>query len=311
MPPRLLVLLAALLTSTAACAAEDPSTATFRDCPRCPELVRIPAGSFVMGSTPEETSRAGVPDSRAPNEHPPVPVTVERPFAIGRYEVTIGDFRQFADDTGFVAQPGCFGLNGRVWAMDPAATWSAPGYPVTDDYPAACLTAGDYQQYLDWLSKKTGATYRLPTEAEWEYVARLGSEDPPRNFLPGDEDACGLVNAADRQFSRNFDGEWPAFECDDGFPITSPVGRLPANKLGMYDVLGNTAEITADCFVTGHAGRAADATARVAKPCSALVFKGGSWAAEPSFLRPAFRVAATPNVRGNGFGLRVVRELDD
>jgi formylglycine-generating enzyme required for sulfatase activity len=163
--------------------------------------------------------------------------------------------------------------------MDMEAVWSDPGYPVTDDYPAACLTAEDYQLYLDWLSDTTGAKYRLPTEAEWEYMAGLGSDDPPRVFFPADADACELVNAADLQFTKNFDGEWPAFECDDGFPITSPVGRLPPNGLGM--------------------------------PCSALVFKGGSWAAEPGFLRPAFRVAATPNVRGNGFGLRVARELAD
>jgi formylglycine-generating enzyme required for sulfatase activity len=311
MSVRLILPISILLATATACVEAEQGGEFFRDCPDCPEMVRVPAGSFLMGSTPQDTTRAQVPDSRALNEHPPVAVTIARPFAIGRYEVTIGQFRAFADDTGFIAQPGCFGLNGRVWAMDMEAVWSDPGYPVTDDYPAACLTAEDYQLYLDWLSDTTGAKYRLPTEAEWEYMAGLGSDDPPRVFFPADADACELVNAADLQFTKNFDGEWPAFECDDGFPITSPVGRLPPNGLGMYDVLGNTAEVTADCFVAGHTGRPTDASARQAKPCSALVFKGGSWAAEPGFLRPAFRVAATPNVRGNGFGLRVARELAD
>lgn len=311
MHPRLLINLAMLCAASAACAGEHGAVESFRDCPQCPEMVRIPAGSFVMGSTPADTSAAKVPASRAPNEHPPVEVTINKAFAIGRYELTIAEFRAFADDTGFAAEPGCFGLNGRAWAMDPAATWSDPGYPVTDRYPAACLTVGDYQQYLAWLSDKTGASYRLPTEAEWEYMAGLGSDTPPRIFLAADADACELLNAADRQFTENFDGEWPAFACDDSFPITSPVGHFPPNALGMYDVLGNTAEVTADCFVPGHTGRPVDGSARTVKACGALAFKGGSWAAEPGFLRPAFRVAATTNVRGNGFGLRVVRELDD
>jgi formylglycine-generating enzyme required for sulfatase activity len=297
------------MLAASGCQSAESPVDSFRDCPDCPELVRIPAGEFVMGATPEQTSRAGVPSGRAPNEHPPVSVRIERGFAIGRYELTIGEYRRFTEVTGYETGGGCFGLNGRAWAMDTEATWSAPGYPVTDAYPAACLTAPDYQAYLDWLSEKTGARYRFPSEAEWEYVAGLGSAKPPRNFFPEDQDACKLANAADKQFTDNFDGEWPAFVCDDGYPITSPTGTFPANALGMYDVLGNTAEITADCFVAGHDGRPTDAEPRGDGPCGALVFKGGSWAAEPSFLRPSFRVAATPNVRGNGFGLRIVREL--
>jgi formylglycine-generating enzyme required for sulfatase activity len=316
MTMRLCFPLLLLMFGASVCAADDMAVdnravESFRDCETCPELVRIPAGSFTMGSTPAQTTAAEVPDARARNEHPPVAMRIERPFAIGRYEVTIGEFRAFAEDTGFEPAPGCFGLNGRAWAMDPAATWDAPGYPVDDRYPAACLTAGDYQQYVDWLSEKTGRRYRFPSEAEWEYVAGLGSESPPRSFHRDDADACNLFNAADKQFADNFDGEWPAFACDDGYPITSPTGNFPANKLGMFDVLGNTAEITGDCFVIGHEGRPTDGSARRTQPCGALVFKGGSWAAEPGFLRPAFRVAATPDVRGNGFGLRVVRELDD
>jgi formylglycine-generating enzyme required for sulfatase activity len=310
MPLRFVIAIA-LIAASGCMAAEDPNATTFRDCPDCPELVRIPAGTFLMGSTPEETDRAAVPDGRARNEHPPVSVNVAKDFAIGRRELTIGEFRQFVEATGFAPAPGCYGLNGRAWQLDPEATWSAPGHPVTDAYPASCLAASDYEAYLDWLSQKTGAVYRFPTEAEWEYVARLGSADPPRIFLADDEDACRLVNAADRQFTVTYDAEWPAFACDDGYLITSPSGKFPANALGMYDVLGNVAEITADCFVMGHEGRPADASARTAEICGAVAFKGGSWAAEPGFLRPAFRVAATRDVKGNGFGMRLVRELED
>ena len=301
----------ALLGGLNACADARRTGDLFRDCADCPELVYIEPGEFTMGSTPAQTTAAGVPEERAINEHPPVSIRLTKPYAMGRYEVTITDFRKFADATGFETTAGCFGLNGRNWALDLAATWDAPGYPVTDDYPAACLTVPEYQQYLDWLSAKTGARYRLPTEAEWEYMARLGSDDPPRLWRAEDSDACGLVNSADKQFTDNYDGAWPAFRCDDGFKITSPAGNFPPNRLGMYDVLGNVAEVTADCFVAGHADQPTDGSARIADPCAVLVFKGGSWAAEPSFLRPAFRVAATTSVRGNGFGLRVLREIDD
>jgi formylglycine-generating enzyme required for sulfatase activity len=301
----------AILTMTA-CSSPDKEVAsrTLRDCPECPELVVIPAGSFTMGSTPAETTAARVPESRARNEHPPVAVTIGKSFAIGRNELMIGEFRSFATATGFKGTPGCFGFKDKSWALDPTATWDAPGYAVTDRHPAVCLNQADYQQYLDWLSQKTGHTYRLPTEAEWEYVAQLGTQ-PPRSWLAGDAEACGQFNAADRQFTTLYDENWPSFTCDDGYLITSPAGQYAANALGMYDLLGNVAELTADCFVAGHTGRPVDGSARQDEVCNARVYKGGSWAAEPGFLRPAFRVAATAEVRGLGFGLRVVREIAD
>ncbi len=305
------VSLALVLMVSAACSASDKKAAadkTLRDCPECPEMVVIPAGSFMLGSTPAETTKAGVPENRARNEQPAVAVTIGKSFAMGRYELTIGEFRAFATATGFKATPGCFGFKNKSWALFPEATWDAPGHPVTDRHPAMCLNSSEYGQYLAWLSGKTGATYRLPTEAEWEHAARLGT--PAGQALQaGDAQACQLFNAADRQFTVNYDDKWPAFACDDGYLITAPAGTFAANALGMYDVLGNVAELTADCFVGGHDGQPADGTARRAEPCNPMVFKGGSWAGEPSFLRPAFRVAATAEVRGNGFGMRMVREL--
>jgi formylglycine-generating enzyme required for sulfatase activity len=301
-----------LLFGSACGAAEKQAGAgkTWRDCPECPELVTIPAGTFTMGSSPAETTMAGVPESRAVNEQPAVEVTIGKSFAIGRYELTIGEFRAFATATGFKSTPGCFGFKDKSWALFPAATWDAPGHPVTDRHPAMCLNSSEYGQYLAWLSRKTGATYRLPTEAEWEHAARLGTPAGPAPQAD-DTGACKEFNAADRQFTVNYDDKWPAFACDDGYLVTAPAGTYAANALGMYDVLGNVAELTADCFVAGHNGQPADGSARrfAPEPCNPLVFKGGSWAGEPSFLRPAFRVAATAEVRGNGFGMRLVREL--
>lgn len=306
----------AVLLLSGACQAADTSVQPggtgagkiLRDCPNCPELVVIPAGTFTMGSTPAETAAAGVPEARAVNEQPAVRVTVGRAFALGRYELTIGEFRAFARETGFKATPGCFGFKDKSWALFAAATWDAPGHPVTDRHPAMCLNSAEYGQYLAWLSRKTGAKYRLPTEAEWEHAARLGTP-AGQVFRAGDAAACRQFNAADRQFTVNYDDNWPSFACDDGYLLTAPAGTFTANALGMYDVLGNVAELTADCFVAGHKDQPADGSARRFEPCNPMVWKGGSWAGEPSFLRPGFRVAATAEVRGNGFGMRVLREL--
>ena len=121
-----------------------------------------------------------------------------------------------------------------------------------------------------------------------------------------DEARLGVMDVIRQAFTD----DWLTFACDDGYPITAPVGTYAPNGIGMYDVFGNTAEVTLDCFVNGHAGAPTDGSPRAAEPCPVLVYKGGSWAAEPGFMRPAFRVAATPDVHGNGWGLRVVRELD-
>ncbi len=296
--------------ANAAEAASSEAGAYFRDCEACPELVRVPPGSFLMGSVPEETERAQLPEARARAEHGVVRVEIPYAFAIGRYELTIAEFAVFAEETGFESQGGCFEmLASKAWQLNAEASWRDPGYAVTDRHPAACLNSREYQLYLDWLSQKTGQRYRMPSEAEWEYAARLGSEEV-RIWQPEDADACRHLNGADAQFRQAFTDDWLTFACDDGYPITAPVGTYAPNGIGMYDVFGNTAEVTLDCFVNGHAGAPTDGSPRAAEPCPVLVYKGGSWAAEPGFMRPAFRVAATPDVHGNGWGLRVVRELD-
>ncbi len=289
--------------------ASDEMTAPriFRDCEVCPELVAIPPGSFVMGSTDGETSRAGMRPDRAAHEKPRVPVNIAYPFAIGRYELTVAEFRVFADATGF-EETGCFELRGEQWGFNSEANWSHPGFPVSDQHPAVCLNSYDFQAYLDWLSERTGAQYRFPTEAEWEYVARSGIAEV-RIWAREDEAACEFQNGADLQYRQTFTENWETFECDDGFAVTAPVAQYQSNNLGMYDVFGNVAELTADCFATSHQDSPTDGAARVTEPCQNRVFKGGSWAGEPGYFRPAVRVAATPIVRGTGFGLRVLREI--
>ncbi len=260
-----------------------------------------------MGSTEDETTRAGMRADRAAHEKPQLEITIAYPFAIGRHELTVGEFRAFADATGFEAN-GCFELRGEQWGFNAEANWKHPGFSVSDQHPAVCLNSVDFQAYLDWLSERTGAKYRFPTEAEWEYVARLGIDEVPI-WARDDASACEYQNGADLQYRDTFTENWETFDCDDGYAVTAPVAQYRSNKLGMYDVFGNVAEATADCFATSHEGAPTDGAARLTEPCQSRVFKGGSWAGEPGYFRPAVRVAATPAVRGTGFGLRVLREM--
>jgi len=264
-----------------------------------------------MGTAEDEQLPPEVPPARIEEEQPAHSVRIDYPFAIGRYEVTIAEFAVFAEATDFEAE-GCFGLTGTNWAFNPAANWRAPGFEVTDANPATCLSYDDFAVYLRWLSTRTGQTYRFPTEAEWEFVARSGLGDEPVPSSLGAR-ACQHLDGADSQFKLTFTEDWAPglFECDDGYASSSPVGSYVPNQLGMYDVFGNVSEWTEDCFGSNHEGAPVDGSARVLEPCTARVLKGGSWAGGPGFLRPAIRGGFPIALRGDGHGLRVVRELGD
>ncbi len=284
------------------------ATESFKDCGVCPELVRIPPGSFTMGSTEEETTRAQMKSDRARYEKPQLQISIDYSFAIGRYEVMIDEFAAFVDETGYKAK-GCFEMRGQGWGMNPRAYWRDPGYPVTGRYPAGCLNSKDSQAYIGWLTEKTGQSYRFPSEAEWEYVARIGL-DEVQVWTEASSEACELFNGADASFAATFQNKWRTFECDDGYGVTAPAGSYRPNNWGMYDVFGNVSEWTQDCFSPNHENAPVDGSAKRTRTCSALVSKGGSWAGEPGYFRPAVRIRTTKNARGIGFGLRVLREIE-
>ncbi len=299
--------LSCALPTTAAAA--QPASRSFRDCPSCPELVRVAPGSFMMGSTEEEGTASRLRPERAAAERPRHEVKIARPFAIGRFEITVGQFAEFAKGSAHDFST-CFVLSGGAWKPDPKANWQAPGHDVTPEHPATCLSADDFTAYLSWLSAKTGHRYRFPTEAEWEFVARSGLDKVPV-WAPDMANACRQINAGDASFSAVRGPTWPTFKCNDGFAGTAPVGRFPANRLGARDMFGNVAEFVADCFTPSHEGAPVDGSARIdAAGCAIRVVKGASWAAEPGSLRPAVRQGIPRNLRGDGHGLRVVRELD-
>jgi len=301
-----LLLVPGLLATPAAAA--QPSSRTFRDCPTCPELVRIAPGQFLMGSTAAEGAASKLRADRAAAERPQHEVRIGHPFAIGRVEVTVAQFAAFAKDSGRDYST-CFVLSNGAWKPDPKANWEAPGHDVTPEHPATCLSADDFEAYLAWLTAKTGHRYRFPTEAEWEYVARSGLDTVPV-WTPDSATACRKLNAGDASFRAVRGPTWPTFACNDGFAGTAPVGRFPANRLGVQDLFGNVAEFVADCYSPSHEGAPTDGGARTdAAGCAVRVVKGASWAAEPGSLRPAVRQGIPRNLRGDGHGLRVVRDL--
>ena len=269
------------------------SGGVFRDCPSCPEMVVIPAGEFQMGSSPgESVLEYDVPRHR---------VRVER-FALGRYEVTRAEYAAFAAATG--RDPDwCFG--GPVDAAD----WRAPGYPQTDEHPVVCVSWDDAQAYVRWLSRETGASYRLPSEAEWEYAARGGTTT--RWYWGGDAtEQCGNANGADAAARRRF-GDWTWTQpCDDGRVFTAPVGTFGANGFGLFDVAGNAAEWVEDCWHDNYSGAPADGRAwTTGGDCDSRVLRGGSWRGIPTDdLSSAGRGRSV--LSSNEQGFRVARTLD-
>ncbi len=291
-------LIGALATTTAA----EPSE-SFRDCDTCPTMVVIPAGSFVMGSNVEETTRENVPDHQAALERPQHDVTIAQPFALGATEVTITEFAAFVADTGHQAAT-CLIYNRDVgWTELPGSSWQHPPFPQEDNHPTICVNWGDASSYANWLSTKTGKSYRLPSESEWEYAARAGTTTA-RYWGDSVEKACAYANVADVNSHRQ------QFECDDGYRYTAPATFGIANAFGLYGMLGNVGEWAADCGQPNYATVApSDGSAYVEGDCENHVGRGGSWWNDSYYIRAARRF----NMSGGYYivGFRVAMDLDE
>src|SRR5262245_54250207 len=143
----------------------------FRDCADCPEMVVVPAGSFAMGSPAGEPDRAGEREDQ-------VRVSIARPFAVGAFAVTRGEFATFAAATGHKPDGGCYIWTGTTWEEQADRSWRSVNFPQDDRHPVLCVSLGDAMAYVSWLSKRTGKTYRLLSEAEREYATRAGTATP-------------------------------------------------------------------------------------------------------------------------------------
>lgn len=247
----------------------------WRDCEaaHCPWLVTVPAGTFLMGSPDTEPGRH-------PDESPRRKVTL-RAYAIGQHEVTFAQWDACVAAAGCAAQP-----RDQGWGRG--------------DRPAMRITFDMAQAYVAWLSRQTGQRYRLPSEAEWEYAARAGTDTP---FGLGERIDPSVANMAG---GFTYNGSKPGIDRQR----TVPVGSLPANAWGLHEMHGNVLEWTADCWHEDYRGAPKDARPWL-KDCSQPdrhVLRGGSWYDRASDLRSAFRSGLWTG-NENAVGLRVVREI--
>ena len=246
---------------------------SFRDCAACPEMTSIPAGSFMMGSPEGEPGRLA-------DEGPQHKVTISRPFAIGKYAVT------FAEWDACVADGGCGGYK-------PGDNGWGRG-----DRPVIFVSWGDAQAYVAWLSAKTGKTYRLPTEAEWEYAARAGTSTPfwwGTTISPDQANYNGLFAYADGETGRNR-------------AATLPVKSFQPNPWGLYQMHGNVWEWAEDCWHGRYSAPPTDGSAWKSGICLLHVIRGGSWWDAPAWLRSARRLGWVTRVFTIGF--RVARSME-
>lgn len=314
----------------------------FRDCPECPEMVVIPAGTFLMGSSEADTERdlasvplpgpglatmMGITDrGRAKKfmayEHPQHLITISKDFALGKYLVTTGEFAAFVRDTGYSTGP-CF-IWGRLRRPTPPtpSAWSHPGFDQTDRDPVVCVTWKDANAYISWLNRKLegdmsragSGPYRLPSEAEWEYAARAGSQTARwwgDTIGVGNAKCDGCGDLVDKQGPTFVDGRlvYPPCCHVESEQHTVPVGSFPANPYGLYDMLGNATQWTEDCWMETYDGAPSDGSAWTDANCTLRVTRGGSWHGLPWASRSATRAGITTDLGYNDFGFRVAKTL--
>jgi formylglycine-generating enzyme required for sulfatase activity len=283
----------------------------FRDCPQCPEMVVIPNGTFRMGSDQLDAMRGGEMRSRGPIRE----VTIPAPIAVGRYEISNAEFAEFVGATSRPAQA-CH-ATGTEQQRRLGLNWRDPGYdrlPAADE-PVVCVYWFDAQAYVAWLSKRTGKSYRLLSEAEWEYAANGGAT----TTWPWGDDAqaiCSHGNVLDQDGLRLLPPgasttEAMAAPCRDGYPGVAPVGRFKANGFGLHDMVGNVWEWVQDCSLTRYPDAPADGTAvEVAGSCDKRAVRGGSWRTRLDRQQTSFRGRDPEATAYDIFGFRVARDLE-
>ena len=266
---------------------------SIRDCADCPELVVVPAGSFMMGSPPDEPERAA-------EEGPQHKVTFARPFAIGKFPVTLDQYKTFVLETRRAMNGGCVVWARNEFRLNLDRSYLSPGFEQDGSHPVVCVSWDDAQAYVKWLSGKTGKGYRLPSEAEREYVTRAGTITPfwwGKTISPDQANYNGTYVYA----GGGAKGKWRQ--------KTVPVKSFKPNRWGLYQVHGNIWDWTEDCWSPSYEGAPTDGSARTTGDCSRRVFRGGSWFFNAKMLRAAARLASAPGHRPFARGFRVARTL--
>lgn len=283
------------------------------------KLVLIPAGEFMMGSSEstEESMKAyeayktwELTAEWFKSEHPQHQVRITKAYYLGTYEVTRGQFRQFVEATGYKTMAekdveGGRGLDEKGEGIQkPEYSWRNPGFPQTDEHPVVNVSWNDAAAFCEWLSRKEGKTYRLPTEAEWEYACRAGTATRYQNG--DDPEALPKVgNVRDAAAKEKFPDWTGTIHASDGYVFTAPVGQFRPNAFGLYDMHGNAEEWCADALGDYIASPADDPRGPNSGILTAL--RGGSWYGGPLAGRSAARNGNGPAYRDYDIGFRVAR----
>jgi formylglycine-generating enzyme required for sulfatase activity len=249
-----------------------------------------------------------------------------RDFHLGQHEVTVGQFRRFVEASGYIPESIADGTGGYGFnpAYDPAQTvrgdafegrdpkysWRNPGFAQGDGHPVVNVTWNDAVALSRWLSQKEGVTYRLPTEAEWEYACRAGTRT---RYATGD-DPAGLAHSAN-VFDADAAVNWPkwqsvALSAHDGYAFTAPVGSFAPNGFGLHDMHGNVWEWVSDWHADDTYANSPLDNPQGPATGEVKVRRGGSWHTWPFYARCAFRNWNTPQTRYTLVGFRLVREVD-
>lgn len=295
-------------------------------------MLQIPAGEFTMGSEePVASLQQAYPlaeDYRLENlsdEAPAHQVRITKPFYMGATEVTVGQFRQFVQQSGYVPESisdgtGGYGYNAQYDASkskrgdafegrDPRYSWQNPGFAQTDAHPVVNVTLHDAWALAAWLSKQEGRNYRIPTEAQWEYAARAGTST---RYHCGDDPKCLLAVA--NTFDEAAKPYWPQFAANalpgnDGYAFTAPVASFAPNAFGLYDMHGNAWEWTQDLYGEDYYAHSPVDDPTGPQTGDIYVRRGGSWHTWSLYARSSYRNWNTPQTRYTLVGIRLVMDV--
>jgi len=275
------------------------------------KFVWVPEGCYQMGQTEAEKryliKEAGEKKYKKyfERELPRHEVCVDA-FYMAKMEVTRGQFRHFIKETGYRTDADKKGkayiLNKETdWKYKemPGYNWEKTGYSQDDSHPVACVSWNDARAFIKWLSKKTGQNFSLPSEAQWEYAAR-GGTDFMRFWGTNDADACKYANVADKGSNWNL-----SFPCSDGYEFTSPVGNYKPNPFGLNDMLGNVWEWCEDVYDKNAYSKHDRNNPVVTSGGSSRVYRGGSWRNTPRNVRAAHRSRVPAVNRHSYLGFRL------
>ena len=280
------------------------------------KMLVLPGGTFTMGSSDAEFRRVridwNVEEDMVRPETPSHSVAISKPFLMGKYLVTVGDFKKFVDETGYktVAEK-----QGWAWSYDdekkhwekrPGASWRDPGWKTGDDYPVTMVCHADAEAFCNWLSKREGRKYELPTEAQWEFAARGGQDQ--KRYPWGDEYPDGRkLNMADRRSPV----PWADRTVDDGSAGPSPVGSYAPNAFGLYDIVGNVWHLCSDYYDPRFYRNTETKTLtdpQGPRNGKKKAVRGGNWAFGAGTARNAFRFGIDPHLCVDLCGFRVVAQ---